>query len=424
MTTTSRTGTWAAQATALDGADPLAGLRDRFLPAPGVVAYLDGNSLGRPVGGSAARLEEFVREAWGTRLIRGWTEDGPDGPWMQWPERVGDRIAALALGAAPGQTVLADSTTVLLYKLARAAVDAAGAADPGRTTIVACAEDFPTDRYVVEGIAAERGGSVRWIETSTGGGVTPEQVGEAAGPDTALVLLSHVSYRSGWLADAPAIVAAAHDAGARVLLDLCHSVGSVELALDEWRVDLAVGCTYKFLNGGPGAPAFGFVRRDLQAELRQPVQGWMGRRDPFTMGPGYEPAPGIRGMVSGTPPILAAVPLLAALDLLEEAGIAAVRAKSLALTGYALDLVDDWLAPHGVDVISPRDPRRRGGHVTLRRADFRDVIDTLWERGVLPDFREPDAIRLGPAPLSTSFTEVHDGLAVLRDLLDPSGPVR
>jgi len=210
---------------------------------------------------------------------------------------------------------------------------------------------------------------------------------------------------------------AAHDAGAYVLLDLCHSAGAIELALDEWRVDLAVGCTYKFLNGGPGSPAFGYLRRDLQERLRQPIQGWMGRLDPFTMGPGYVPADGVRHLVSGTPPILAAVPLLASLDLLEEAGIAAVRAKSVALTGFALELVDEWLTPHGVEVISPRDPGRRGGHVTVRRPGFRDVVDLLWARGVLPDYREPDAIRIGPAPLSTSFTEVHDGLAVLRDLL-------
>lgn len=411
------TRTWAERAADLDAADPLAPLRARFLPAPGVVAYLDGNSLGRPVAAAADRLGEFVHHEWGQQLIRGWTEPGPDGPWMNWPQRVGDRIAALALGAGPGQTVLADSTTVLLYKLARAAVDAAAAADPARRVIVAFADDFPTDRYVVEGIAAERGGAVRWLQADIAEGVTPEQVADAAGPDTALVLLSHVAYRSGWLADAPAITAAAHDAGAFVLLDLCHSAGSVELALDGWGVDLAVGCTYKFLGGGPGSPAFAFVRRGLHDSLRQPIQGWMGRLDPFTMGPGYLPAPGIRHLVSGTPPILAAVPLLAALDLLEEAGITAVRTKSVAIIGFALDLVDQWLTPHGVEVISPRDPQRRGGHVTIRRPGFREVIDQLWARGVLPDYREPDAIRIGPAPLSTSFTEVHDGLAVLRDIL-------
>jgi kynureninase len=188
--------------------------------------------------------------------------------------------------------------------------------------------------------------------------------------------------------------------------------------LDAWGVDLAVGCTYKFLNGGPGSPAFAYVRRDLHGALRQPIQGWMGRHDPFTMGPGYVPAAGIRQIVGGTPPVLAAVPLLASPDLLAEAGVTAVRAKSVALTAFALELADAWLAPRGVEVISPRDPESRGGHVTIRRSGFRQVVDALWARGVLPDYREPEAIRIGPAPLSTSFTEVHDGLAVLRDILD------
>lgn len=406
--------TGAADAAArLDAADPLARFRDRFLPAPGVVAYLDGNSLGRPPAGAAQRLDRFVRGQWAGPLIRGWTDDSDDdGPWMGWPERVGDRIAAAALGAAPGQTVVADSTTVLLYKLARAAVDAQL---PGRREIVLDAGDFPTDRYVLEGIAAERGCVLRWIETDPAAGVTAGQVAAAVGPDTALVVSSHVGYRSGWIADAAAITRIAHDGGALVLWDLSHSVGSVELALDEWDVDLAVGCTYKYLCGGPGSPAFGYVGRDRQGRLRQPIQGWMGRADPFAMGPGYRPAAGVRAVVSGTPPILASVPLLAGLELLEEAGIAAVREKSRALTAFALDLVDDWLP--GVEVVSPREPDRRGGHLTIRRAGFRAVLDALWERGVIADYREPDSIRLGLAPLSTSFAEVHDGLAILRDLV-------
>jgi kynureninase len=403
------------RAAELDAADPLAAFRARFLPAPGVVAYLDGNSLGRPVATVPARLDEFVHGAWGTGLIRGWTGPGDDGPWMEWPERIGDRIAAAALGAAPGQTVLADSTTVLLYKLARAAVDDGLAR--GRDEIVLDTDNFPTDRYVLEGIAAERGARLRWIGTDPAAGVTPEQVAEVVGPRTALALFSHVAYRSGWLADAPAITRTVHDAGGLVLWDLSHSAGSVELELDAWEADLAVGCTYKYLNGGPGSPAFGYVARRHHDRLRQPVQGWMGRHDPFEMGPGYRPAAGVRGIVSGTPPILAAVPLLASLELLEEAGIAAVRAKSRALTAFALELVDAWPAPLGVELVSPRDPERRGGHVTIRRAGFRDLLDALWERGVIPDYREPDGIRIGLAPLSTSFTEVHDGLAVLRDLL-------
>jgi kynureninase len=332
---------------------------------------------------------------------------------MDWPERAGDRIAAVALGAAPGQTVVADSTTVLLYKLARAAVDAR----PERREIVLATDDFPTDRYVLEGIADEGGSLLRWIDTDPALGVTAEQVAQVVGPDTALVVLSHVNYRSGWIADAAAITRIAHDAGALVLWDLCHSAGAVEVELDAWRVDLAVGCTYKYLNGGPGAPAFGYLRRGLQDELRQPIQGWMGRRDPFAMAAGYLPAPGVRALVSGTPPVLATVPLLAGLDLLEEAGIGAVRAKSAALTAFALDLTDDRLAPLGAQVASPRDPARRGGHLTVRHPAFRDLLPLLWRRGVIPDFREPDGIRVGLAPLSTSFAEVHAGLEVVREAL-------
>lgn len=399
---------WAARAAELDAADPLAGFRDRFLPSPDVVAYLDGNSLGRPLAGSAEHLERFVRTEWAGRLIRGWT-DG----WTQWPERVGDRIGSVALGAGPGQTVLADSTTVLLYKLARAAVDR----DPDRREIVLDSDNFPTDRYVLEGIADERGCVLRWIDADPATGVTAEQVAAEVGPGTALVLLSHVAYRSGWIADAATITAVAHDAGALVLWDVCHSVGSVPLRLDEWGVDLAVGCTYKYLGAGPGAPAFGYLRTGLQGELNQPIQGWMGRRDPFAMGPGYLPADGVRSLVSGTPPILAAVPLLASLDVLAEATIEAVRAKSVALTAFALELVDAWLVPLGVQVVSPRSAERRGGHVTIRRDGFRAVLDELWARGVLPDYREPDGIRIGLSPLSTSFAEVHRGLAVLRDVL-------
>jgi kynureninase len=373
-----------------------------------VLAYLDGNSLGRPLRATAARLDRFVREDWGQRLIRGWDEG-----WVDWPRQVGDRIGALALGAAPGQVVVADSTTVLLYKLARAAVDAR----PGRREIVIDTDNFPTDRYVLEAIAAERGLTLRWIHTDPAAGVTPEQVAATIGPDTALVVFSHVAYRSGQLADAAAITALAHRAGALTLWDLSHSVGSVPIELDAWAVDLAVGCSYKYLNGGPGAPAFAYLARSLQSTLRQPIWGWFGRRDSFEMAAGYEPADGVAGLLSGTPPILAMVPLTCGLELLAEAGIGAVREKSLALTGFTLELADTLLARHGVEVASPRDPDRRGGHVTLRRADFRSLIARLWQRGVLPDFRAPDGIRVGLAPLSTRFTEVYRGIAALDELL-------
>jgi kynureninase len=399
------------RAEALDAADPLAPMRDRFLTPDDfdVVAYLDGNSLGRPLKATAELIEEFVREEWAGRLIRGWT-DG----WLEWPMRIGDRLGTVAVGAAPGQTVIADSTTVLLYKLARAAVDGR----PGRGAVVLDTDNFPTDRYVLEAIAAERGLRLVWITPDPETGVTADQVAAVVDGDTALVLLSHVAYRSGFIADAPAITRIAHDAGALVLWDLSHSAGSVPVELDAWGADLAVGCTYKYLNGGPGAPAFAYLRRDLQEELRQPIWGWMGHRASFEMGPGHEFAPGVRALLSGTPPILAMVPLHANLDMLAEAGIEAVRAKSVLLTAYVLELCDEWLAPLGVVVASPRDDDRRGGHVTLRRPGFADLLDPLWERGVIPDYRRPDGLRIGPAPLSTSFAEVYRGLSILRTLLE------
>ncbi|WP_432521929.1 kynureninase [Kineococcus sp. SYSU DK006] len=426
------------RAARLDAEDPLAPERERFLleAAPGVSAYLDGNSLGRPLKATADAVEAFVREQWGGQLIRGWTAGpgsaaGTDattalagsgaaaGGWMDWPTELGDLIGRAALGAAPGQTVVADSTTVLFYKLVRAAVDAAAAT--GRDEVVCDTDDFPTDRFVLEGVAAERGLRLRWIETDPAAGVQVEQVRAALGPRTALATFSHVAYRSGHLADAQAITRAVHDAGALVLWDLSHSTGSVELALDAWGVDLAVGCTYKYLNGGPGAPAFAYLAARHHGVLRQPVQGWMGHADPFAMGAGYEPGPGVRQLVSGTPPILGMVPVRVGAEQLERVGIAAVRAKSLLLTSYALEVADALLVPLGVQVATPREAQRRGGHLTLREgtsgADFRAATDALWRQGVLPDFRAPDGIRIGLAPLSTAFGEVLDGFLALRALV-------
>ncbi|MBU2662745.1 kynureninase [Actinoplanes bogorensis] len=393
--------------TALDAADPLAAYRDQFL-ATDVVSYLDGNSLGRPLKATAELMDEFIREQWAGRLIRGWTDE-----WWEWPITLGDRLGSIALGAANGQVVIADSTTVLFYKLARAAVDAR----PHRRKILIDQDNFPTDRYVLEGIAAERGLELVWITTDPVAGIEPAQVADVIDDDVALVSFSHVAYRSGWLADVAAINEIAHAAGALTLWDLSHSVGAVPIELDEWGVDLAVGCTYKYLNGGPGSPAFAYVRDDLLAELRQPIQGWIGHRASFEMGPGYEPAKGARGLLSGTPPILAMVPLHANLDMLESAGIAAVRQKSQRLSAYALELADEWLVPLGVAIASPRDPARRGGHVTLQKPGFDTLLERLWERGVLPDYRRPDGLRIGPAPLSTSFTELHTGMSLVRDLL-------
>ena len=404
----------ALEAKALDAADPLAAFRTRFIGHgdPAIPAYLDGNSLGRPLKATAGRLQDFLCSQWGGRLIRGWDEG-----WLALPERLGDELGEVALGAAAGQCIVADSTTVLLYKLARAAV----AARPDRREIVLDADNFPTDRYVMEGIARECGLSLRWVPANYDGGVSAEAVAAAVGPETALAVFSHVAYRSGYLADAAAVTEIVHAAGGLVLWDLCHSVGVVPAELDAWQVDYAVGCSYKYLNGGPGAPAWAYVARRHQADFAQPIQGWLGSADPFGMGQGYVPAEGIRRLASGTPPVLGMLAMQDMTALIREAGgVAAVRAKSVALTDFAVRAVDSLLAPHGVVLASPRSSAERGSHVTIDHPAFKTVTDSLWSRGIIPDYRNPAGIRLGLSPLSTSFGETFTGIsAVLAELAGP-----
>lgn len=398
-----------AEARALDARAPLAAQRDAFVDAPGVSAYLDGNSLGRPLRELPDRLARFVRDDWGTRLIRSWDEQ-----WMELPTALGDRIGALCLGAAAGQTVVADSTTVLLYKLMRAAVDAS---DPDRTEIVIEEGNFPTDRFVAEGVAAERGMELRWISPDPVFGVQVADVEAIVGERTALVVLSHVDYRSGALADMKAITDAVHASGALMLWDLCHSAGVIPTELDECGADLAVGCTYKYLNGGPGSPAFAYVNARHHGMLQQPVHGWMGAGDVFAMGSEYVPAGGIRQFISGTPPVLGMLAMQGMLDLIEEATIHAIRAKSKTLTDLAVRAFDEELAPLGVRLLSPRDAAQRGGHITIGHPEFAQVTKTLWADGVIPDFRFPDGIRLGLSPLSTSHEEALSGVLAVRDAL-------
>ncbi|GAA1162282.1 kynureninase [Nocardioides aquiterrae] len=388
---------------------PLASYRDRFVGADSPLVYFDGNSLGRPLKVTGPRLARFVEEEWGGRLIRGWDER-----WFDLPRTIGDELGRVVLGAAPGQAAIGDSTTVLLYKLMRAAV----AARPGRTEIVVDRDNFPTDRYVADGVARECGLTLRWIDVDRAAGVTASLLESAVGPDTALVVLSHVAYRSAWLADLPELTRIAHDAGALVLWDLCHSAGSVPLALDDWGVDLAVGCTYKYLNGGPGSPAFCYVARHHLDSLTQPIQGWMGAVDPFLMGPTYAPAAGIRRFLSGTPPIVGMLAVQDMVELIDEVGMAAVREKSVALTSYAIEVADELFAGRGVVVASPRDPALRGGHVTLDHPLMREVTAALWEQDVIPDYRDPGGLRIGLSPLSTSFEEVERGLERTREVLD------
>ena len=394
---------------ALDDADPLAPLRDRFVGTDSRLVYLDGNSLGRPLTVTAERLGMFVEDEWGDRLIRGWDEG-----WFELPLTLGDDIGRVCVGAAPGQVAVGDSTTVLLYKLMRTAI----AARPGRTEIVIDRDNFPTDRYLAMGVAAECGLTIRWLDVDTTSGATVEQVAEAVGEQTALVALSHVSYRSAWIADVPAITRVAHEAGALVLWDLCHSVGSVPAELDAWEVDLAAGCTYKYLNGGPGSPAFCYVAERHLDTFTQPIQGWMGNTDPFLMGPDYVPVQGIRRFLSGTPAVIGMLAIQDMVALIDEAGIDAVRKKSEQLTSYAVELADEHLSPYGVTVASPRDPARRGGHVTVHHPEMQEVVTTLWKRDVIPDYRDPGGLRIGLSPLSTSYDELERGIDSVRQVLD------
>jgi kynureninase len=391
-------------ATSMDAVDPLAAFPTKFVRSPEVRAYLDGNSLGRPTTASAEQLASFVTEQWGGRLIRGWDES-----WYELPLTLGDRLGRTVLGAAPGQTFVGDSTTVVLYKLIRAALNAR----PDRSEIIIDTGNFPTNRYVVEGIATELGKTLRWIDPPLDAGVTADSVRTVLTENTALLVISHVAYRSGYLADMPGITALARDAGALVLWDLCHSAGVVDTQLDEWGVDLSVGCTYKYLNGGPGSPAYGYVRAEHIERMTQPIQGWMGSSTPFEMGPGYAPHHGIRRFISGTPSIIGSLAMHDMLGLIEQAGIPAIRAKSVALTEFALALVDELLVPRGVTVSSPRDSDERGSHVTIDHESFGSVNAELWKQGIIPDFRRPHGLRLGLSPLSTTFAEVQLGIEAI-----------
>jgi kynureninase len=392
---------------ALDAADPLAPLRDRFVPTEQGLIYLDGNSLGRPTAASVERVNALA-EAWSKRLIRGW-DDG----WLEMPLKVGDVLATGVLGARAGEVALTDSTTVNLYRVASAALDAR----PGRRTIVIERSEFPTDRYIVEGLARERSLEIRWLDGDPVEGLTTDEIASTFDADTALLILSGVNYRSAAIVDIKPVTDAARDAGTFVLWDLSHAGGSVPVDLQANGVDLAVGCTYKYLNGGPGSPAFLYVRRELQDELRPPIQGWFAQREQFDMGPTFQRQPGIAGWLVGTPGVIALTSAQAGIEVVAEAGMDAIRAKGIKLTEYAIALTDAWLAPLRCSIGSPRDSSRRGAHISIRHPDAKGLVKALIAQDVIPDFRAPDSIRIGLSPLTTSFEDVHQGLATLRDLL-------
>jgi len=390
----------------LDAADPLAGFRDRFALDDPSLVYLNGNSLGALPRDTLRRLEAVIREEWGTALARSWDH------WVDLPGRAGDVVGELT-GAAPGQVLVADNTTVNLYKLACAALDAR----PGRHVIVTDRDNFPSDRYVLEGIAAQRGAVLRMLDTDIDEGLDPGEVRAAVDEDTALVSLSHVAYRSGALADMAAITEITHQAGALMLWDLCHSVGAVPVELDACDVDLAVGCTYKYLNAGPGAPAFAYVAARLREVLRQPIWGWFSQRDQFAMGPRYDPAPGMTKFMTGTPSIPGTAAVEEGARLLLEAGLEPMRTKSMRLTAYLIELADAWLVPLGCTIATPREASRRGGHVSFCHRQAEQIVTRLAEEGVITDYRTPDRFRFGLPALTTRFTDVWDAAEAARDLI-------
>ena len=386
-----------AAAIAQDAADGLAGMRQRFL-VPDDVIYLDGNSLGVLPKGVAERVSAAVADEWGRGLIRSWNAAG----WVDLPGRVGGRIAAM-IGASPSCVIAADSTTVNLFKVLSAAV----ALQPGRSKIVTETRNFPTDNYIAEGVIRQCGGHHQLVHIDH-----PEDIAAALDSDVAVLMLTHVNYRNGRVHDMAALTRAAHDAGALVIWDLAHSAGALPVDLEGCNVDFAVGCGYKYLNGGPGAPAFLYAAPRHQGGFQQPLSGWFGHADPFDFAPAYRAAADISQYQCGTPPVLSMIALDAALDAWDGVSMAATRTKSMALTDYFITLVEARCAGHGLTLISPRDATQRGSQVSFTHTSDTGefggyaIISALIEDGVIGDFRAPDVLRFGFTPLYTRFVDV------------------
>ncbi|PZQ65633.1 MAG: kynureninase [Phenylobacterium zucineum] len=389
-----------SDAEALDAADSLARFRDSFALPPGVI-YLDGNSLGPPVRGAAERVGEVVGQEWGQGLIRSWNAAG----WIEAPQRAGAKLAGL-IGAQAQEVVAADSTSVNLFKLAAGALSLR----PGRRKIVTETGNFPTDVYVLEGVCRMAGAELVALP--------PEQVLDAVDEDTAALVLTHVHYKTAARWDMAAVTALAHAKGALALWDLCHSAGALAVDLNGARADLAVGCGYKYLNGGPGAPAFLFVAERHQPAIRSPLSGWMGHAAPFAFEARYRPATDIRGMLCGTPPILGLAALEAGLDVQLAANPAAVEAKGLSLCALFIRLVQERCGGFGLTLTGPREMERRGLHVSFAHPDGYAIVQALIARGVIGDFRDPDILRFGFSPLYLSHAEVWDAVKILRDVLE------
>ncbi|MPY83111.1 MAG: kynureninase [Actinophytocola sp.] len=382
----------------LDRHDPLAPLRAEFALPEGTI-YLDGNSLGPLPRAARDRVREVVDVEWGDGLIRSWNDAG----WFDKPRTLGARLAPL-VGAEPDEVVVCDSTSINLFKVLSAALRLR----PDRTTVVSEAGGFPTDLYIIEGAA----GSHRRRLLDDG-----QDLGEALDDDVAVVVLGHVDYRTGRLRDMARVTERVHRAGALMIWDVCHSVGALPVRLGDCDADFAVGCTYKYVNGGPGSPAFLFAARRHQDSARQPLSGWHGHADPFAFDVDYQPAPGVSRFLVGSPPILAYAPLESSLDIWNRVDLDRLRAKSVALTSLFLELAERECAGHGIEVASPRDPEQRGSQIALRHQEGYRIVRALIERGVIGDFREPDVMRFGFAPLYLRYVDVWDAVQELRDVL-------
>ena len=390
-----------ADLAAMDAADPLAELRYSFVLPDGIV-YLDGNSLGALPRATPGKLAEVAIAQWGADLIKSWNTHG----WIDLPQRIGDKIAR-RIGAGPGEVVVADSTSVNLFK----ALAAALRLNPGRSVIVSERDNFPTDLYIAQGLSALLGGkhTLRLVDA--------DGLDAAIDGDTAVVMLTQVNYRTGAMHDMAAITKLAHAKGALMLWDLAHSAGAVPVDLKGCGADFAVGCGYKYLNGGPGAPAFIWVAPAHQEKFQQPLSGWLGHAAPFAFETGYRPASGIARYICGTPPVLSMAALEVGIDLMLDVDIAAVRRKSVALTDTFIRLVEQECAGLGLTLVSPRDPARRGSQVSLRHREGYPIMQALIARGVIGDFRAPDILRFGFAPLYVRFADVWDAVATLKDIL-------
>lgn len=387
---------------AMDAADPLRSMRERFVLPEGVI-YLDGNSLGAASPAVFGELQKAATQEWAEDLIRAWNTAG----WFDMPVVLGDQLGRL-IGATAGQTVVCDTTSINIYKVLHAAL----AMRPDRHVIVAEGDSFPTDLYMAEGVASTRPGAVLRLE-----GVDAANVEELIDDQVAVILLNHVNYKSGELRDMAALTRKAHDAGALIVWDLCHTAGAMPVELDKANADFAVGCTYKYLNGGPGAPAFLYVATRHQGEARQPLSGWWGHARPFAFEQGYAAGSGIRRFLCGTQPVLSMRALKGALDLWDDVDLTVLREKSIALTDLFIQLVEAKCAGYGLELESPRDGSKRGSQVSFIHEHGYRIMRALIERGVIGDFRAPSTIRFGFTPLYVGYKDVWAAVAVLEDIL-------